>query len=98
LLFILSVGVKIISFFLKPFPNPDGIVDEVELLNWRKLSFFSRLKNGFLLVVGALISIGISLGISRLLTGGESPGIIILILTCLALGLSFISRVRHFEG
>lgn len=98
LLFILSLGVKIISLFLRPFPYAGAAVEEIEILNWRKLSLGQKARNSFLLVTGALISIGISLLISRLLTGGESPGIIILFLTCVALGLSFLSRVRNFEG
>lgn len=98
LLFILSIGVKIISLFLRPFPYAAEKVDEIEILNWRKLTVTTKVRNSFLLVSGALITIGISLYVSRLFTGGESPGIIILFLTFVALGLSFNSRVRNFEG
>lgn len=98
LLFILSIGVKIISLFLRPFPYAGEKVDEIEILNWRKLTFLKKARNAFFLVTGALITIGISLYVSRLFTGTDSPGIIILFLTFVALGLSFNPRVRNFEG
>lgn len=98
LLFILSIGVKIISLFLKPFPYSEEAQDEIEILHWRRLSLSMKVRNAIVLTIGGIISIGISLLISRLITGQDSPGIIILALTVFALGLSFYPRIRNFEG
>lgn len=98
LLIIMSVGVKILTKILKPFDHSLVQEDDMDILNWLKLSFPKKVLHAVTLIVGCAIAIGISLGISKLLTGGESAGVIILILTVIALGFSFIQKVRHFEG
>lgn len=98
LLIIMSVGVKILTKILKPFDHSLVQEDDMDILNWLKLSLSKKFIHGAILVVGCAIAIGISLGISKLVTGGESAGVIILILTVIALGFSFIQKVRHFEG
>jgi uncharacterized membrane protein len=98
LLIIMSVGVKILTKIFKPFDHSLVPEDSRDLLNWKKLSLSKKTLHSLILIIGCLTAVGISLGLSKLLTGGESAGVIILILTVIALGLSFIHKIRHFEG
>lgn len=98
LLLIMSVGVKVLSRILKPFDHSLIPEDERDLLHWRALSPMMKVRNTFLLIILCGISVGISLFVSKLLTGGESAGVIILFLTVIAVSLSFIPKIRHFEG
>lgn len=98
LLFIMSFGVKILTYFLKPFDHSLNPADETDVLNWKKLSGVNKSKHAVILILLCGISVGVSLLVSRLLTGGESAGLIILGLTVIALSLSFIPKIRHFEG
>jgi len=98
LLIVMSFGVKILTLFLKPFDHSLIPDEEVDVLNWRKLSFGRKIRNATILTLGCGISVGISLFVSKALTGEESAGVIILVLTFIALSLSFIQKIRHFEG
>lgn len=98
LLFIMSIGVKILTIFLKPFDHSLIPDEEVDVLNWKKLTGIMKARNAFILILVCSISVGISLFISKALTGEESAGLIILGLTVIALSLSFIPKIRHFEG
>jgi uncharacterized membrane protein len=98
LLFVMSFGVKILTFFLKPFNHDLVPAEKADMLNWNKLSSTKKFRNALVLIVLCSISIGISLFLSKLLTGQESAGFIILALTVIALSLSFVPKIRHFEG
>lgn len=98
LLFIMSFGVKILTYFLKPFDHSLNPENDMDVLNWKKLSGINKLKNALVLIVVCGVAVGISLLLSKLITGGESAGLIILGLTVIALSLSFIPKIRHFEG
>lgn len=98
LLIVMSVGVKILTKIFKPFDHSLVKEDDMDLLNWKKLPLRQKVLHTFLLVVGCAAAVGFSLFVSKLITGGESAGVIILILTVIALALSFIQKVRHFEG
>lgn len=98
LLIIMSVGVKLLTKLLKPFDHSLVHEDDMDLLNWKKLSLGKKFVHGLILIISCALAIGISLSISKIMTGGESAGVIILILTVIALGFSFIQKVRHFEG
>lgn len=98
LLLVMSIGVKILTKFLRPFNFELNDEVEADLLNWKKLSGQKKSQHVFILIFLCAISIGVSLLLSKLLTGGESAGVIILILTGIAIGLSFIPKIRHFEG
>lgn len=98
LLIIMSIGVKLLTKVMRPFDHSLVPEDEMDLLNWRRLSFGKKSVHSFLLIIGCFIGVGISLGVSKMVTGGESAGLIILILTVMALGFSFVKKIRHFEG
>lgn len=98
LMFVMSVGVKILTRILPPF-NHQGLDEGVmDLIHWKQLKFARKfLHSVFLLFISGSV-VGLSLLLSKLLTGQEEPGIIILGLTSMALLLSFSQKIRHFEG
>ena len=98
LLIIMSIGVKILTRFLKPFDHSLVPEDDTDLIHWRALSFSGKARNSGILILISAIAIGISIGVSYLIKGTEDPGVIILTVTVIALGLSFIQKIRHFEG
>lgn len=98
LLLIMSVGVKLLTRVLEPFSFVQGDSDEGDLLNWRRLSWQKKIFHALVLVVFCALGIGASLFLSRMITGEESAGVIILLLTVFSLGLSFFPKIRHFEG
>jgi uncharacterized membrane protein len=98
LLFILSVGVKILTKLLLPFDQSLGQEAEAEMINWQRLKFFQRAKHFVVLLVLSTSIVGLSLLLSYLLTGKETVSIILLGLTVLALACSFVKKIRHFEG
>lgn len=98
LLIIMSVGVKILTFFLKPFDHANIPDEGMDILNWKKLTGIKKARNAFLLILLSGTSVGISLMLSKIISGGESATIIILGLTFISLGLSFFPKIRHFEG
>jgi len=98
LLMVLTLGVKILSLFLKPFDHDLYPEDDMDLLHWNELPVFLKFRNSFLLLLLCGVLIGLSLLVSRYLTGEESAGPIILAVTTLSLGLSFFPKIRNFEG
>ncbi|MBA2405510.1 MAG: DUF819 family protein [Bdellovibrionales bacterium] len=98
LLFIMSVGVKILTRILPAF-NYVGIDEgEMDLVHWKKLNLKQKALHSVLLILFSGLIVGFSLMLSRVLTGEEIPSIIILGLTIVALLFSFNKKIRHFEG
>ena len=98
LLFIMSFGVKILSRILPAF-NHEGMDEgELDLIHWGKLVLSKKVLHSCLLLLLSGLIVGASVLLSRVLTGEEIPGIIILGLTSLALIFSFNKKIRHFEG
>jgi uncharacterized membrane protein len=98
LLFIMSVGVKILTRILPAF-NHEGMDEgEMDLIHWRKLTLSKKFLHSVLLIAFSGMIVGLSVQLSRWLTGEEVPSIIILGLTSLALLFSFNKKIRHFEG
>lgn len=98
LLIIMSFGVKLLTKFLPAFDYTGIEENEADLLNWKHLSLKKKAIHSLLLLILGGISVGLSLVLSRLLTGGESVSVIILGLTAIAVGFSFFQKIRHFEG
>ncbi len=98
LLFILSVGVKILTRILPEFDHRLAQDDETDVINWRKLKFSSKAFHSIVLLLISGATVGLSLFISHLTTGTETVSVILVSLTTLALLLSFIQKIRHFEG
>jgi uncharacterized membrane protein len=98
LLFIMSIGVKLLTRVLPAFVH-SGVEETVaDVINWQKFSFGKKFLHGIILFLLSGSSVGLALLLSHGITGTESVGIIILGLTCMALALSFIPKIRHFEG
>jgi uncharacterized membrane protein len=99
LLFIMSVGVKILTRLLPAFDHSiDNKEDELDLWRWSKLGVGHQIKHVLILLVLSGGCVGIAVGVSRLITGRDEVSIIVLALTVLAVLLSFSKKVRYFEG
>jgi uncharacterized membrane protein len=98
LLFIMSAGVKILTRILPAFDHTGIDEGEMDLVHWRMLSLKKKSVHSVLLLLLSGGIVGISVLLSKWLTGEEVPSIIILGLTSLALLFSFNKKIRHFEG
>jgi uncharacterized membrane protein len=98
LLFIMSVGVKLLGRFLPPFDYSQANEEDASLLNWSHLSLKRKSLHSLILFILGAVSVGLALLLSKLLTGGESVSVIILGLTLIAILFSFSPKIRHFEG
>jgi uncharacterized membrane protein len=98
LLFILTVGCKVMSWFLPPFKS-SGMTDDTEVMaNWDRLSYPNRAFNAFILLIMSGAILGISLGVSHLVLGEEQAALIILVITTFGIALSFSPKIRNFRG
>lgn len=98
LLFVMSVGVKILTRFLPAFDHTGMDEGEMDLIHWRELGLSKKILHSVALLVLSGAIVALSVLTSKLVTGQEVAGIIILVLTTLALLLSFNQKIRHFEG
>lgn len=98
LLFIMSLGVKLLTKILPAFDHTGMDEGEMDLVNWRKLGFSKKVIHSLVLLGISGLIVGLSVLISKLITGEEVPSIIILSLTSMALLVSFNKKIRHFEG
>jgi uncharacterized membrane protein len=98
LLFIMSVGVKLLTKLLPAFDFSQGSESDGQILNWNHLGLSKKVFHSLILFILSAIAVGLSIGLSHLLTGGESVSVIILGLTAIAVGFSFSQKIRHFEG
>lgn len=105
LVFLMSVGIKLFRKFL---PAPGANAEEVEEQHLTAMAtsedrmyreVFSREnRSGTLKALGlAVLITGLSLGLSMLTTGGINMIVLILTLTTLAIGASFIPNVRGWS-
>jgi uncharacterized membrane protein len=98
LLFIMTVGVKILSRFLRPFDQSKVPENNHQLTSWTRLDLQQKMRHAFVLIILGGLAVALALLLSQLLTGGENVSVIILGLTTIAVMLSFIPKIRHFEG
>ncbi len=101
LAFLMTVGKKFFSLFLKPyrFENPDRKTEFAPRGSDPYKGFFQ--KKFFFPVLGSLglslLIAGISIGLSFLITGRVSMLVIILSITTLGLGASMVGRINRIE-
>lgn len=98
LLFILTVGCRVMSWFLPPFQSSGEDVDTNVINTWDRLSHGNRAFNAFVLLVMSGVILGISLGLSHIVYAKEHAAFIILIITTLGIGASFVHKIREFRG
>src|SRR5690606_4412796 len=96
LLFVMAFGVKLMGKILPPPMVMHDQEMEADLIHWRGLSLGKKFKHSIILLLLAALAVGAAVILSRLITGGESVGVIILGLTSVALALSFVKKIRHF--
>lgn len=94
LLVMLSFGPKLLSKFLRPYKRSE-VTSSVVAEEKARPARFAHYLISFLVT---LIIVGISLGVSHLITGKEDVAIIMLSLTTLALIMSFSRKVREWPG
>lgn len=98
LLFIMSVGVKILTRIFPAFNHEGFDEGEMDLINWKKLGLAKKILHSLALILLSGTIVGLSVLLSQILAGDEIPSIIIFALTIFALVLSFNKKIRHFEG
>lgn len=89
LLFILTVGCRVMSWFLPPFKSTNSDVDTNIMNTWDSLSSHHKAVNSVILILVSGIILGASLGLSHLIYAKEHAAFIILIITTLGIAASF---------
>lgn len=98
LLFILTFGCRVMSWFLPAFKS-SGNIDQSDVLNdWSDLFYLQRIKNSLILILLSACILGISLGLSQLIYKAQHAAFIILIITTLGIAASFNLKIRTFKG
>ncbi|ATB33055.1 DUF819 family protein [Melittangium boletus] len=97
LLFLVTVAQRVALLFLKPFPNPSGWDDAADEAGARE-SRGSRARGMALAFLLAALIVGASVGASFLALGGLEPPVVLLLITSLSLGASFVPAVRRLAG
>lgn len=98
LLFILTFGCRVMSWFLPPFKSTSSEVDIDVMNSWDRLSNSNKSFNSVILILMSGLILGISLGLSHLVYGKEHAAFIILIITTLGIASSFNKKIRGFKG
>tara|TARA_B100001971_G_scaffold111191_1_gene102104 strand:- start:45358 stop:46485 length:1128 start_codon:yes stop_codon:yes gene_type:complete len=99
LLFILSIGHRLMGKVLIPFKKGKGESDEYELdEEFLKLNLLPKIKRIFLFLGIALLALGISAGLAFLFLGSLHPAVIILGITTIGIGISFKKSIRELKG
>ena len=97
LLFLVTVAQRVALLFLKPFPNASGWDDAADEAGARE-SLGSRARGMALAFLLAALIVGASVGASFLALGGLEPPLVLLLITSLSLGASFVPAVRRLAG
>ena len=99
LLFILSIGHRLMGKVLIPFKKGQGESDEYELdEEFLKLNLLPKIKRILLFLGIAILALGISAGLAFLFLGSLHPAVIILGITTIGIGLSFKKSIRELKG
>ena len=98
LLFILTVGCRVMAWFLPPFKSTNSEVDINVMNNWDRLSNSNRAFNSLILILMSGVILGVSLGLSHLVYAQEHAAFIILVITTLGIVASFNKKIRAFKG
>lgn len=100
LLFILTIGTRLIGAFLPAFKSEKTAAEvNADVMNtWDCLTSTNRMFNAVILMLMSGCILGTSLGLNHLLFEKDQVAFIILVITTLGIGASFIKRIRHFKG
>lgn len=98
-IFLMTLAQRLLHTFLPKTRNPKNQVTIAEPdAAFRQLPLHGKFKNVLTTLGISALILAIAAGLSLLLTGGLAAPLIILILTSLGLGASFIPAVRRIEG
>lgn len=103
LFFLLSVAQPLLLKILRPFPESHSFSHDMENSLTESIDHGTHSSATLLSIYGkplllALAALGAGLGVSYLLTGGISEITIILTVTTVGIGLSFITPIRRLQG
>lgn len=103
LLFILSIGHRLIGKFLIPFNQSEherNMINENKSIDpcFLDLSFKHKIKNLLILLLFSVLALAISAGAAMLIMGKMHPAVIILGITSLGIAYSFNSKIKSFLG
>lgn len=98
LLFILTIGVRLIGKFLPSFQFSGN--NELEESNsiWESFSHLNKFKRSILFILMSGLILGISLGLNSLFFEKDQVAFIILVITTLGIAASFNEKIRNYEG
>lgn len=99
LLFIMSVGVKLLTKVLPAFQFKNNHQEEtLEEAGWVKLPPKTKILRFFQQVLLSAFCVGVAAGATQLILGEISVSVVILLLTSCAIGISFVPKLRNLEG
>jgi uncharacterized membrane protein len=99
LIFLMTVAQRVLHLFLPRFEKSENADDcGVECVSLADLQRNHQIKNLAIVLSLAIASAGLSIGGSFLFFGSMSVAFIIICLTTLAIGASFVERIRNIEG
>ncbi|MFY7993757.1 MAG: DUF819 family protein [Bacteriovoracaceae bacterium] len=99
LLFIMSVGIKLLTKILPAFKSTGAEIQEAgHEAGWERLNPKTKLIRFFQQILLSGICVGLAVGLTLLTVGSMSVSVIILLLTSFAIVVSFIPKLRSLEG
>lgn len=99
LVFLMTFAQKFLHLFLPKFQKSDDPANcGIECVSLADLNRNHQIKNLAIVLSLSLLTAGLSIGGSLLFLGSMSVAFIIISLTTLAIGASFIERIRNIEG
>jgi uncharacterized membrane protein len=98
LLFILTIGIRLIGKFLPEFKSSGNNDHEDVMTCWDGIDNAKKIKNSILLILMSGAVLGISLGLNAVLFDKDQVAFIILVITTLGIAASFNTQIRKFKG
>ena len=97
-IFLITISRKALSLFLPITPPDKSVITEHQDTNFSALPLKVKSKNIMGSIGLSALILAIAAGISIVVTGSLSAPLVILVLTTLGIGASFIPRIRKMEG
>ena len=98
LLFILTIGIRLIGKFLPEFKSSGNNDHEDVMTCWDGIDNTKKIKNSLILILMSGAILGISLGLNAVLFDKDQVAFIILVITTLGITASFNTKIRKFKG
>jgi uncharacterized membrane protein len=98
LLFILTIGIRLIGKILPEFKSSGNNDHEDVMTCWEGTNYQKKITNSALLLLMSGAILGISLGLNSLFFEKDQVAFIILVITTLGIAASFNSKIRKYKG